>query len=212
MNTQQFYEWLGKPRRMISLMAPVNTPEAGTECLSSFLIRNQQGLGVNASQLLAYSAMILENNEQSLVQSHLLSASALPLSLNGDSERTEALCEALSHLQPETDFNEMTLKAYEYKTNGLLLQPKLKKHLHWCSHCFNDWHANGVAIHYPLIWFLQGNHSCEVHSKPLSNVCPHCGIQHKQLNRYLMQGQCSRCKGTLTKISKNRLLSQAEMF
>lgn len=212
MNTQQFYEWIGKPRSLVTLLKPIVTIESGTECLSSFLLRNQQGLGTSASQLLEYAALILENNEQALVKSHLFSAVALPLSFNGDGERTQALCGALSHLQPSTDFSVMTLKAYEYQANGLLLQPKLKKELHWCSNCFDDWLVEGVDIHYPLAWLLQGNHSCQKHGKPFSNVCPHCGMQYKSLNSYLMKGECSRCKGALIKPSHLRVVGQTELF
>jgi hypothetical protein len=211
-NTQQFYDWLGKPRSVTSLLAPISTQESGIECLSSYLIRNQQALGINASQLLAYSAMVLENSEQSLVKSHLFSTNAMPLNVNGNGERTETLCAALSHLKPEVDFKGMTLKGFEHKTNGLLLQPKLKSHVHWCSHCFDDWRKTGVDIHYPLAWLLQGNHSCQKHGKPFSNICPHCGMQHKSLNRYLIKGECSRCKGALTKPSHLRVVGQTELF
>lgn len=212
MNTRQFYEWIGRPRGILSLLTPMSHEINGAESLTSYLLRNQLALGVRINELMDHASLLLEAEEERVFKQGFYYARSFPMSLNGNSQSTGLLTKALQILKPDYDFEALTIKSYEQQTNGLWMMPKFKKSIAWCGHCLREWQEGSSLIHYPLRWQLQGYHSCEVHNVPLSQVCMSCGAQHKQFNHHLMVGKCNRCKSDLTTKKTHIVVGQEELF
>jgi hypothetical protein len=83
---------------------------------------------------------------------------------------------------------------------GLLDQVgMLRTNLAWCSSCLEDQRTSGSVIHEQLLWTLKAVSVCPRHSRPLDQLCPHCGRWLYPFSGNSRPGYCSRCRKWLGK-------------
>lgn len=83
---------------------------------------------------------------------------------------------------------------------GLLDQVgMLRTNLAWCPSCFEDQLTSGSVIHEQLLWTIKAVLVCPRHSRPLDELCPHCGRWLYPFSGNSRPGYCSRCRKWLGK-------------
>src|SRR5690606_2359225 len=197
MMNKELYARLGVPRARASLIDPVISDVGHIECLTSYLMRLQAHHGMGLKSVISEIQAKWGLEYRSTI-SHLLCTTAqLPISLNGSSERTAAVCAALRQLKPAADFRTMTLLQPPSSTGTRYLTPLLKAAVHWCPTCIAEAHSQSSVADFPLQWLLKGINQCSAHRRPLVCYCSHCGHHSDRFTQELVSGYCRFCKGSL---------------
>jgi len=85
MNTRQFYEWIGRPRSILTLLDPIGDEIQGPESLASYILRNQLELGVRINDVFDFSSLLLQPQEERVLKQGFYYAKSLPMTINGNS-------------------------------------------------------------------------------------------------------------------------------
>ena len=107
MNTRQFYEWIGRPRGILSLLTPMSHEINGAESLTSYLLRNQLALGVRINELMDHASRFIGSGRRAYSSRAFITPEVFPMSLNGNSQSTGLLTKGV---KPNTGSRIMILR------------------------------------------------------------------------------------------------------
>lgn len=114
--------------------------------------------------------------------------------LNGLGTMAKDWVGTLEFLTRRSDLSLLTMLPWKevFPTQGLL---RFKRA--WCPSCYEEWRSKGAIVYEPLLWAIKNVSICLNHSRPLIDVCPHCGWSLPHLDRQYRSGYCSKCNGWL---------------
>jgi hypothetical protein len=116
--------------------------------------------------------------------------------LNGLGECPREWVKVVENLTGHSDLQLLTVLPW----TGLLDHVGLlRTSLAWCSSCLEDQRTYGSAIHEQLLWTLNAVSVCPWHSRPLDQLCHHCGRWLYPFSGNSRPGYCSRCRKWLGK-------------
>jgi transcriptional regulator with XRE-family HTH domain/predicted DNA-binding protein YlxM (UPF0122 family) len=169
-------------------LEPIGAGTTEAESFSGYISRLAQEHLVTPVILIKNSVNQLEQLPQVLSQNSIPATFAA--NLNGFGETSEKSVELFRKATFREDIQATTLSAWKGKisSHGLL-----KKHLAWCSICFQEQLITNELVYEKLIWTFETIKVCLLHRTELSEVCPYCQSKLKVLSGKSRPGFCSKC-------------------
>jgi transcriptional regulator with XRE-family HTH domain len=184
------------PRSALYAPPPIGMGTALVESLSSYVTRLAEAHCVFSGRLLSKVIVPLVPGYSPLEQHGLFrEAGEKSTLLNGTGLSAKYAVQALEKLTQRTDLVRLTLlplaATFPAKARRLLRATKA-----WCPHCYQDWHARGLDVYDPLLWFFQDVAICSHHCCSLSTQCPYqnCARFLPAVAWRSRSGYCSYCQ------------------
>lgn len=183
---------------------PIGVEGAYIESLTSYLIRLSEAHQVYPSSLISYViAPIL--NKEFLIYSTARGGNRFydgAKTMNGFGNNALDMVGALEKLTKVQQLGILTLASIK---EVVPLRYLLKKHLSWCSVCYEEQFNTGDAIYNLLLWSFEMVNTCSKHKCKLETGCFLCHKRIPILHRKSQNGYCPYCnhwlgrKSTLNK-------------
>lgn len=178
---------------MCRRLLPIPVEGYGTrdaESLVSYIYRVAYDHGISVGSLISWA---FEQAVTSGVVSELDKPKEYKLSVlecTGDNKTSRKLSSVFSYLTYQ-DLSNSTLAFLKDSTGRSVNE--IRKEVHWCPFCFNEWYIQGQHSYFKLIWQLTAVEYCPIHNVKLIGLCPKCKKHQNSLKRDFPIEYCQRC-------------------
>jgi TniQ protein len=165
------------------------------ESFTSFLYRTAELNGISVADLV--SSLIEGVPYPSQLFSDL--AGNGPCTLEGCSARSLPILKVLSGVPPLSRLSLHTCWPLVNVLSGVRL---LRRNCAWCPICLEALRRiDERKVYQPLLWRFNHVLRCPIHDRPLSVICPYCGVQPRTFSTIGRVGCCANCGRWLGKAS-----------
>ena len=173
-------------------LKPIGIKTPYIESLTSYLIRLSEAHQVYPSSLISYViAPILD--KEFLIKSATRGGNRFydgAKTMNGFGSNALDMVGALEKLTKVQQLGILTLASIK---EVVPLRYLLKKHLSWCSVCYEEQFNTGDAIYNLLLWSFEMVNTCSKHKCKLETECFFCHKRIPILHRKSQNGYCPYC-------------------
>lgn len=198
-------------RSQLYSLHPIGIGGAYIESLTSYLIRLSEAHKVYPSLLISYViAPIL--NKEFLTHSTARGGNRFydgAKTMNGFGNNALDMVGALEKLTKVQQLGILTLASIK---EVVPLRYLLKKHLSWCSVCYEEQFNTGDAIYNLLLWSFEMVNTCSKHKCKLETECFLCHKRIPILHRKSQNGYCPYCNNWLGRATNSNKHSDENDF
>lgn len=109
-----------------------------------------------------------------------------------------------------TGINNISLLTMQPWANLISNRGLIRKFLHWCPICLQDWLSTQQTIYYPLLWSITCINICEIHGVNLLSECSFCHEKLYNLWPFSRVGYCSFCHQWLGQTVAKKPISKVQ--